>query len=202
MECQAKHLQTIGEYDGHWPQPVERGGSGCGRRWRHFVVGSQPFSVVVRTDRYDFIIQMNISECRFRLAEEAHKMRFSVLDLTMAIAINAGAFLCLRLLFHITNIPVLVVSGAVVYLVVSSPIYRFFHLLPLLLPRCPACGDRNRHYRSCVRSWPREDIECANCHAQITLCHEPKKCDHNGPEGPRFDLLWPYSFGGRWRRVA
>jgi hypothetical protein len=90
----------------------------------------------------------------------------------------------------------------VAYLVVSSPLYRLLHLYPLLLPKCPVCGDRNRNYYCFRVNWPEEIIECASCQQPVELCCDITKSRAVCGNWPRFELLWPYSFGGRWRRLS
>lgn len=91
--------------------------------------------------------------------------------------------------------------AAVVALVVTSLLYRWFRLSPMLLPRCPRCRHRDRHYFCFPQVWPREVIRCANCELEIELRHDSRHGAEFSSGMPRFDLLWPYSFGGRWRRV-
>ncbi len=138
-------------------------------------------------------------------------MRFSLFDLVVAIVLMVFG----GLLFH-ALVQVLVLmhlqppKGAMLlqfpwmllsYVILTSPLYHYFHLRPLLLPGCPACHNSHRHY-FCIRlMWPMEAIECANCHARIELCHDSRKCQWSEIAWPHFQLLWPYSFGGRWRRV-
>lgn len=133
-------------------------------------------------------------------------MRFSFGDLLFAIACSSiGAAPAEAIMSHAdmgwrSELAAGIVAGAGVYLILSSFVYRRFRLFPLLLPRCPICRDANRHYFTVARRWPRETVMCAICQATIELCvatdREPEASDR-----PRFQLLWPYSFGGRWRRL-
>lgn len=95
----------------------------------------------------------------------------------------------------------LAIFAAIVSLVITSPLYRWLRLRPLLLPRCPRCRHRDRHYFCFPQAWPREMIRCANCDLEIELCHDSRYGAESCPGFPRFDLLWPYSFGGRWQPV-
>jgi hypothetical protein len=92
--------------------------------------------------------------------------------------------------------------GGAFYLVVTSVLYRRWHLFPLLLPGCPHCHDANRHYYTLSRAWPREIIQCAMCQTKIELCMVPTNIEVIDSERPTYELLWPYSFGGRWRLVS
>ena len=96
----------------------------------------------------------------------------------------------------------LAVFAAIVSLLITSPLYRWLRIRPMLLPRCPRCRHRDRHYFCFPQAWPREVIRCANCELEIELCHDTRHGAESCPGFPRFDLLWPYSFGGRWRRVV
>lgn len=95
----------------------------------------------------------------------------------------------------------LAMFAAIGSLLVTSPLYRWLRIRPMLLPRCPRCRHRDRHYFCFPQVWPREVIRCANCEAEIELCHDNRHGTESSSDLPRFDLLWPYSFGGRWRRV-
>jgi hypothetical protein len=94
------------------------------------------------------------------------------------------------------------VIGIVCYLSVSSVLYRRLHRQPLHLPRCPICRRRDRHYRTLSLAWPEEKVECANCRTTIELELDRATQPAIGSSGPRFRLLWPYSFGGRWERIS
>jgi hypothetical protein len=92
-------------------------------------------------------------------------------------------------------------AGFACWLFVSSILWRRCRRLPLLLPRCPVCRDTHRHYWSVSREWPRETVVCAKCRTVIELDIGPISDEHSTLDSIRFQLLWPYSFGGRWRRI-
>lgn len=136
-------------------------------------------------------------------------MRFTLLDLFIAIGlmaigmISTGPFANLiGLSNNWASLAVMIAVSTGIALIASSPLYRLFHLRPLLLPKCPVCGDRNRHYWCDLKQWPMETIVCATCHTRIQLCHDGTKCQWHDSSSHRFVLLWPHSFGGRWRRVS
>ncbi|HEY2838829.1 MAG TPA: hypothetical protein VGJ26_06760 [Pirellulales bacterium] len=132
-------------------------------------------------------------------------MRFRLLDLTIGITIVSMAILIsihlLPPLHPTVAFIVHVTVGLVCYVVVSSVLYRRLHLFPLLLPRCPNCHDSNRHFHCLSQKWPTEQIRCAICQSVIELCVDPASSGSLESNGLRFQLLWPYSFGGRWRRL-
>jgi hypothetical protein len=94
-------------------------------------------------------------------------------------------------------------AGTIAYFVISSAVYRYFRILPMMLPRCPVCRDANRHYWSIVRDWPTEVIKCANCNTEITL-HVDHEATRPARENPvhYYALQWPYSLSFRWRRIV
>jgi hypothetical protein len=90
----------------------------------------------------------------------------------------------------------------VFYFLITPPIYRFFHLEPLLLPRCPHCRNINRFYYASKAKpdWPIDDIYCAECGKTLELWYADP--EHEPPDRgvARFKLVWPQSFG-RWRQL-
>lgn len=131
-------------------------------------------------------------------------MRFSIFDLVVfsitssAISVPLMKFAPLSGLARSLLLLLGTVSG---YLILTSIIYRMFHLYPLMLPRCPYCRAPDRHYRSISQNWPLEVVECAVCSKRIELCLISDHCNQFTSELLRFELLWPYSFGGRWKKV-
>jgi len=133
-------------------------------------------------------------------------VRFRLIDLIVMVAIEMPTLILADDLLPIGDPRVRFLLAFLMmflaYFVVSSPLYRWLHSQPLLLPRCPICRDRNRHYRTIHLDWPEEVIECATCHARVLLCLDGRKCGSRRSEPIQFCLKWPYSFGGRWRRVS
>ncbi len=68
----------------------------------------------------------------------------------------------------------LAIFAAIVSLLITSPLYRWLRIRPMLLPRCPRCRHRDRHYFCFPQTWPREVIRCANCELEIELCHDSR----------------------------
>lgn len=132
-------------------------------------------------------------------------MRFSLIDLLIAIAFMTTAIGLTKPLVPVGNprisFTIEITTGTFLYLLGSSWLYRRFHLFPLLLPRCPVCRDKHRDFVTLSRSWPTETIQCAMCQAQIELRLDGTRGPNPASNMPRFELLWPYSFGGRWRRL-
>lgn len=131
-------------------------------------------------------------------------MRFSLLDLVLGIIACSmgctGAIALGRREGVASPMIATIAAGVVGYLLITPLLYRVFHLRPLLLPRCPNCGHRDRHWRSIFFDWPIEVVECAICKHQIELHHAP--CDRrSSPEAAAFKLKWPHSLGGRWHRA-
>lgn len=91
-------------------------------------------------------------------------------------------------------------TGLIVYPLLSSPLYRWLRRPPMNLPRCPTCRGANRHYVVRKLEWPREQIECATCHQLIELHLDGADDPSVTTENPRFLAIWPHSWG-RWRRL-
>ncbi len=137
------------------------------------------------------------------------QMRISLPDvilLSLSAATSAIALLPIVLRIPLANgnvkLGILYFSAFTICLVLSSFLYRLLRWRPMLLPKCPVCRWRDRHYQTQSYEWPIEIIECARCRAHIELCHDNRKHQRARSNLPQFDLLWPYSFGGRWRRVG
>lgn len=90
-----------------------------------------------------------------------------------------------------------------VYVVLSPPIYRWFHLKPLCFPRCPHCQHKDRFYYApkAQAEWPVGKIICANCGSVLELWYDKPSREPSARGVVRFKLLWPQSIG-RWRRVT
>jgi hypothetical protein len=133
-------------------------------------------------------------------------MRFGLLDLligcgTAALAAIVGVWLR-RFLPATIAFPLSILVGFGFYLLITPPIYRYFHLEPLLLPRCPHCRNIDRLYYApkAKPDWPISDIYCAWCGKTLELWYDNP--EHEPPDRGvvRFKLVWPQSFG-RWRQL-
>lgn len=134
-------------------------------------------------------------------------MRGSLFDMLVAAIIVAAVAVLLAFAVKKAMVPVgraelialQVFAGSLAYLALSSPLYRLLRLRPLLLPKCPLCNDPHRHYLSVSWVWPVELVQCCHCGGNTEM-HTDKPGDPaTRLDVPRADLLWPYSFGGRWR---
>jgi hypothetical protein len=133
-------------------------------------------------------------------------MRFNLIDLGIfCVVVALGSVAAQQVLGLIGNNAISAVVSLAVgfacWLFVSSILYRRRRRLPLLLPWCPVCRDKHRHYWSVSREWPRETVMCAICRSVIELDIGPISDEPSASDSIRFQLLWPYSFGGRWRRI-
>jgi hypothetical protein len=134
-------------------------------------------------------------------------MRFTVFDLLILVATYLPGNLLGLYISHKhfpgkIELVVALLSGFLSYMAITPPLYRWLHLRPLLLPRCPYCHDKDRfYYRPKIQpDWPIGELICAKCGKMVELWY-----DDPYPTPPdrglvRFKLLWPYSFG-RWRRM-
>ena len=134
-------------------------------------------------------------------------MRFSFVDFALMTVILGAAQAVFIWIYRLLHLQKSILAGlmwililGVVYLLASSPLYRRLHLYAMLLPRCPVCRGRDRHYYTVSREWPVEVVECAICHSRIELRHADAPLPERQPDLCCFELLWPYSWGGRWRR--
>lgn len=93
-------------------------------------------------------------------------------------------------------------TGLVTYLVITSPLYRWFHVRPMLMPRCPHCRHKDRFYYAprVQPNWPVGELICAKCENRLELWYEEPHPTPPNRGLVRFKLLWPYSFG-RWRQL-
>ncbi|MCA9238445.1 MAG: hypothetical protein KDA44_23390 [Planctomycetales bacterium] len=138
-------------------------------------------------------------------------MRFGLPDLLIAVAATlpgflAGAWGAARIAGEPSRPLQLVCScglGLVGYLVLTSPLYRWLKWRPLLFPRCPQCRHKDRCYYAPREqpAWPVGQIPCANCGKEIELWYDQPGEATDTSDAVRFQLLWPRSFGGRWRRL-
>jgi hypothetical protein len=134
-------------------------------------------------------------------------MRCGLVDLLISIAAACvGAFGWLAFVrperVEGLNFFVILLVGYASYLLITPPIYRWFHLEPLWMPRCPHCRHKDRlYYAPKVQpNWPIGEIICANCENTLELWYDEPK-PHPPDRGLiRFKLLWPQSFG-RWRQL-
>jgi hypothetical protein len=136
-------------------------------------------------------------------------MRFSLLDLLIAIAIETlsmaqvlGAAHWLG--FGRQSMPVAMVLtlavGIPLYLLITPPIYRRFGLLPLCLPACPHCR-RVLQYRVLECEWPRATVACGHCEGTCDLWWNQPAAAEISTTKPSLVLSWPQSIG-RWRHVT
>lgn len=136
-------------------------------------------------------------------------MRFSIFDLFIGIVVSTLLALLAEFLLHrFAAIKQLILflgfSLAVPsYLLITSLIYRKFHLRSLLLPRCPHCKDKNRHFwfEKPQFEWPRDVIICAICKTVVDLWYELPQDANVSTSRPSFQLKWPQSWG-RWRAIG
>jgi hypothetical protein len=92
--------------------------------------------------------------------------------------------------------------GFVLYLLITPPIYRWFRLLPLLLPRCPHCGYNKCFWTSDHQpGWPAIwRVVCDQCRKEVDLCLDDPADAPTDADPARVRLLWPQSIG-RWKQL-
>jgi len=124
-------------------------------------------------------------------------MRFSLSDLLIAIVCILVGCLAAQFLASaagIANLPLFagVALGVLAYLALAPWIYRRFRRRPLLLPRCPRCKDRNRHfgYEKATPDWPRDVVVCAACGTSLELWYESPRRSDISASMTSFELIW------------
>jgi hypothetical protein len=94
-----------------------------------------------------------------------------------------------------------IASAAVVMLTIAPIVYRWLHLFPLYVPRCPHCGHRPAGYW--IRqypAWPSLRIKCGGCQGETDLLLAKGSFPPDAAEA-RLVLRWP-QFVGIWKRVV
>ncbi len=130
-------------------------------------------------------------------------MRFGLIDLLIAIFFTTVGTVVTQLLGRIypSYLTRIVVPACVVnlYLTVLAPIYRRFRLFPMILPRCPCCGNFQKGFHF-TQGWPRVVFRCPTCKGEFVIWHNGKPGDDETWDRPVMVLKWPYAFG-RYKRV-
>jgi hypothetical protein len=91
--------------------------------------------------------------------------------------------------------------GVIFFAVFTPPIYRWFRLLPLFLPRCPHCKKLPGAYRITDARWPRQVVACSLCQKPIELWWRKPAQEDVSTTMPSLLLSWPESIG-RWQLVS
>ena len=130
-------------------------------------------------------------------------MRFSLIDLLVATACMTlgflgGDFIAVRTgpWAKLLGLPL----GALLFLIVTPPLYRRFRLPPLLLPRCPHCHKRPDLFWFKERIQERDIVACGLCGGVTELQYRIQPPHSASDPMPRLLLVWPQSIG-RWRVV-
>ena len=124
-------------------------------------------------------------------------MRYRLLDLLIIYFFAIVAAIATELLdemypFYLMRVGVAACAVGL-YLAVAAPIYRRFRLFPLLLPRCPCCGEfQNGFYFT--HDWPRTAFQCPTCKGEFVIWHNGKPGDSETWDRPVLALKWPYVF--------
>jgi len=154
------------------------------------VTGPTPLSTVVR--------------------QQIAPMRFSLIDLLIAIACIASGCLAVAGVSYLLGYghlseARLQLFGAPVsvifFFIITPPIYRHFHLLPLFLPVCPHCRRRPGGYRILQSVGPRTLVACGHCGQTIELWWRQPAAAYVSKTMPSLLLGWPHSVG-RWRSIS
>ena len=136
-------------------------------------------------------------------------MRFSLLDLLIAIALFAVSGIVMYPLAQALNLPfpgsvgfmLGALLGAALWLLLAPPIYWLLRLPPLVLPVCPRCHKRPNRYTITDHQWPRTIAMCDVCGQGVELWWRQPKSTQSPSTLPILVLRWPYSLG-RWSPIA
>lgn len=135
-------------------------------------------------------------------------MRFSLIDLLIETACIASGFAASNGVgrwtgyhFFEMNIVFGILMSAIVFIIVTPPIYRWLRLLPLFIPPCPHCKRRPGAYRITEARWPRHVIICSRCEKPTELWWRKPAVTDVSKTMPSVVLSWPESIG-RWRLVS
>ena len=135
-------------------------------------------------------------------------MRFSLFDLLIGIVVSTAGFLVGSFLARLASVEQFALLLGLplalsAYLLITPLIYQRLHLRPLLLPRCPHCKDKNRHFwfEQSKADWPRDVIICGICKTPLELWYEPPHDANVSASMSSFQLIWPQSWG-RWRVIS
>ena len=126
-------------------------------------------------------------------------MRFGLIDLLFAIAcITVGTVLgqsiALGLPAHFRAVAGSL-AGIGIYLTLVYPFYRGLKLFPLILPRCPCCGNSQDGFHVNGEHWPRISFQCPSCNGEFVVWHNGKPGTQETWEQPVLVLKWPYALG-------
>ena len=126
-------------------------------------------------------------------------MRFNLIDLLFAIvSIAIGAVLGEWLASGTSALLraiAMVFGGVCLYLALIYPFYRGLKLFPMILPRCPCCGNFQAGFHILNPVWPRITLRCPTCNGEFIVWHNGKPSNQETWDKPVLALKWPYAFG-------
>lgn len=126
-------------------------------------------------------------------------MRFGLIDLMFcSTCLAIGTVLSLRLAVDFPKslrliAAVLIAVGP--YLILVYPFYRSLRLFPMILPRCPCCGEFQPGFHVLGGEWPRVRFRCPQCIGEFVIWHNGRPSAQETWETPVLALKWPYAFG-------
>jgi hypothetical protein len=145
---------------------------------------------------------------RERHVRERNKiMRMSLIDLLLFIAfLGASSALGLALAPSLLKYvpPILTylaawILGLSLYLAILCPVYRKLRLFPMVLPRCPCCGQHQQGFHF-TRDWPRVTYKCPSCNGEFIIWHNGEPGVDETWDKPVLALKWPYALG-RYKKM-
>lgn len=94
-----------------------------------------------------------------------------------------------------------IIMSMLFYAFITSLLYGYLKLRPMMLPLCPKCRDWNKYYRTTFSDWPIERVQCATCGQMVTVVSKKNAILDPDQDSVVFLLQWPRSLSLRWKRL-
>jgi hypothetical protein len=132
-------------------------------------------------------------------------MRFGLIDVIfLSACLLIGVLLGLPVSIHLprsVRVLPLVIGGIGVYAALIYPFYRSLRLFPLILPRCPCCGNFQSGFHVLGDPWPRIRLRCPQCEGEFVIWMNGRPGQLETWQQPVLALKWPYALG-RYKRMV
>jgi len=134
-----------------------------------------------------------------RFKQRKRNVGFRLIDLLFATAcIGIGWLVGSRLACGLPE-PLQLVAGWAaaggVYFALVYPFYRGLRLRPMVLPRCPCCGEFQQLFQVLAVDDPRVRLRCPSCQGEFVVWLNGRPGAEETWETPVLALKWPYALG-------